>query len=291
MTFITILICLALQRFVNLGGIENKWFKLYLDKLQPIIHKFNKWIIILLIILPVFVVLGLLHILLLWRLFGLFYLILASIVLFVSMDARDLRHLLIEYFANYEKNNFTAAAESVNNFIDQPAPTNPQELARVVTKTILYKSCEKIFVVLFWFIILGIYGAAGYCLIDLIRKTASEIDQKSPHKKGLDYAELSTLAVKIQNILDWLPTRILGFSYALAGNFMSGFTYCIKHLQTSYTENPKVAVESGLTALDIDLEDNSKASINENHAALELIDRTLIIWIVAFALISLGMLL
>jgi AmpE protein len=291
MTFITILICLALQRFVNLGGIENKWFDFYFDKMQPFMHKFNKWIALLIIILPIFALLGLLHLLLLWRLFGLFYLILASVVLFVSMDARDLRNILNDYFTGFEQHDAQTAANAASLFLAPPVPTNPQDLSRAVTTNILYQSCEKIFVVLFWFIICGIYGAAGYCLIKLTSKISTKIEAQTSHKKAAEYTELSQLATQIKNILDWIPVRLLGFSYALAGNFTNGFAYCLKHFQSNLSDNKKFATESGLTALDIPLDDNSKADTTENSATLDLIDRTLIVWIVAVALISLGMLL
>lgn len=291
MTFIAILICLALQRFVNLGGVENKWFEYYLTKMQPIFHKFNKWVALSLLILPAFAILALLHLLLLWRLFGLFYLILATVVLFLSMDARDLRNILNPYFVSIEHNDADTAMQAASLFINQPIPTSSQELSREITKNILAKSFENIFAVLFWFILFGVYGAAGYCLINLTSKITNNIDPKTPAKKLADYNELSQLATKVKSILDWIPVRILGFSYALAGNFTNGFAYSLKHLQTKTNDNKKFAVESGLASLDIDIEDNSKADIAENHAALDLIDRTLIVWIVAVALISLGMLL
>ena len=119
MALIVILLCLAVQRFADLGGwFNNLWFETYLGWFKPLIHKCNRWVAILLVILPVFIIIIILHILLLWRLFDLFYLIFASIVLLLCMDARNMKNQLSVYFDHAEKQELDAAKASLSEFFD-----------------------------------------------------------------------------------------------------------------------------------------------------------------------------
>lgn len=67
------------------------------------------------------------------------------------------------------------------------------------------------------------------------------------------------------------------------------FSYFLDHLKTGVVDNTKIIIESGLCALGLHAEDKT-GSLAENRAALDMIDRSLIVWIVAVALVTLGML-
>lgn len=119
MILIAILICLAVQRFANLGGIfKLQWFENYLSLSQVLINKTNKWIGLLLIVVPVFIVLWILHLALAYKFFGIFYLLLLTIVLFFCMDARDLRNNFKAYFESMKNNDLAAAINIVKGIID-----------------------------------------------------------------------------------------------------------------------------------------------------------------------------
>jgi membrane protein required for beta-lactamase induction len=289
MSLIIILTCLALQRFANIGGwFENAWFETYLTWLRAPLAKVNLWGKLAVVILPVFIVLTLLHFLLIWRLFGLFYFILSTVVLFFCMDARNLKNELATYFANAKKQDLQAAKEALEKFKDTlllPSVTKltKDEVHRAVTKMIFLQASQQIFSILFWFIVLGIYGASGYFLITLLRKNALKVNEH--------YSELAHLAAQIQDLLDWLPTRLTSLTFALVGHFSKGFAYFYKHMNAPLKDNQTFVINSGFAALDIDIKEEDKVEVSENQAALDLVDRTLIAWIVAVALISFGMLL
>ncbi|CAL7963400.1 AmpE protein [Gammaproteobacteria bacterium] len=282
MMLIAILFCLTLQRFADIGGwFQASWFELYLKNLHPWASKLNEWVAILLIIAPVLLLLALLHFIFTWRLFGLFNLILATVVLFFCIDARDFKNKLTDYFNNLEKGDIQASASAVTSLIGDVSSNTTAELNRAVTKAILLNSFEQLFTGLFWFIIAGIYGLSVYFLIVLLGKNAVKIDSS--------YVELAKLAARIQDVLDWIPSRLVGFSYSLVGNFNKGFGYCHKNLWSGLTETRKFAVDAGIATLDLDL-DVAKATPKENYDALDLINRALIIWLVALTLVLLGVL-
>lgn len=280
MNLIAVLFCLALQRFANIGGwFQHTWFEAYFRKINPWLNKFNEWVIIFLVIVPILLLIAGLHFIFMWRWFGLFDLILTIMVLFFCIDARDLKHKLASYFTSLEDSNMHAAAKAVDNFIDEAAVGSVTDLQRSVTKAILLKSFEQVFVGLFWFMFLGIYGVLTYFLITLLRHNALQVNS--------NYVELAKLAAKIQDVFEWVPARVLGFTYSLVGHFNKGFNYCIKFLWSGLSEVRKYAVDSGLAALDVS-SNISDADQSENNSALDIINRVLIIWLIAMALVSIG---
>jgi AmpE protein len=126
------------------------------------------------------------------------------------------------------------------------------------------------------------YGITAYLLIVLLSKNAPKIDP--------NYAGIAKLATQIKDVLEWVPSRLTGITYALVGNFNKGLEHFNKYLWSSLAEVRKFSVDSGLAALDAD-PNATKATPKENYAALELIDRTLVVWLMALALVLLGVLL
>lgn len=281
MVLIAVLSCLALQRFVNIGWrFQMPWFEFYLRRINPWIAKLNEWIMVLLIVAPVVLFLALLHFLFSQLLFGLFDLILSIVILFFCIDASDFRNKLAVYFDGLEKNDVQVVANAVTNFVEDVASNNTiAELNRAVTKAILLSAFEQLFAGLFWFVIFGIYGVTAYFLVGLLSKSVLKIDS--------NYIELVKLTAKIQDALDWIPSRLVGISYSLIGNFRKGFDYCYKHLWYGLAKGKKFAVDAGIAALEVD-SDVTKVTFKENYAALDLIDRALIVWLTALFLILLG---
>lgn len=281
MVLIAVLSCLALQRFANVGGwFHPSWFEFYLRRLSPWLIKFDERISILLVVVPVIALFALFHFVFLrGHLHGLFDLIFAIVVLFFCIDARDLKHKLKEYFVGLEKSDMHAATTAVADFIADDSMGNMAESYRAVTKAILLKSFERIFAGLFWFMVFGVPGVTTYALINLLRQNAIKVDP--------NYIELAKLAGQIQSILEWVPARLLGFSYALVGNFNRGFGYCIKNLWSSLSEVKRFTVDSGLAALDAN-QNTAEVDKQENLAALDIINRVLIIWLIALSLVWIG---
>jgi AmpE protein len=280
MLLIAVLICLALQRFANVGFLfQLSWFETYFKGLSPWIAKLNAWASVLLIVVPVLLLLVLLHFLFAGKLFGLFDLILATLVLFFCIDSRDFKNKLEEYFADLEKGDVHAAADVAAELIGDVPSGAPAELSRAVTKAILLGSFERLFAGLFWFMVFGVYGVAAYFLIALLRQNALKIDSS--------HVALTKAATQIQDVLDWIPSRLVGISYALVGNFGEGFKYCSKHVWSGLAEARKFSVDSGVAVLGADF-DSDKAPLKENYAALDLINHTLVVWLVALALVLFG---
>jgi AmpE protein len=283
MSLIAILICIALQRYANIGGLNaNSLFETYLKLIKNWVKKVNSWLGLGVVILPVLLVLGVLHFLSIWRFFGVFHLLLVVVILFLLLDIRDFKHRLVGYFAAMNKKDLDTSVEQATKIFGQGISHNRNQLIRAVTTSVLKGSFEKFFAIVFWFVIFGIYGAATYYIIERLGKVALKMDT--------EFDELAGIADKIHAILDWVPARLLGFSFALGGAFGHAFTFCCKKFTEAFglKDNEKFVIEAGLVAIDADISKAAEAEIKENYGVLDLVNRVLIIWIVALLLFSLG---
>lgn len=139
-------------------------------------------------------------------------------------------------------------------FLKQVATT------QIATNDLFIKSYQKIFALLFWYFIFGPGGLILYIVVSDLRKQL--MDQK--------YFALT------QGILDWVPIRLLGLSFALAGNFGIVFKEWLNVLFQPISDNQSQAASFGKLALAADGD------------VTGLIRRTLIIWLIVMGLITLG---
>lgn len=157
---------------------------------------------------------------------------------------------------------------------DSAASTSPDQQTSDVTRAILHIANERIFATIFWFVILGPFGAMLYRLI-------SELS------KQLDYDELAEFSEFIHSIMAWVPARMLAAGYALTGNFDSAYhAYKDRAYTTDLSHgNTEVLVATGLGAMQNLQAENELASI---YAAQALVMRSVIVWISILAIMTLG---
>lgn len=157
---------------------------------------------------------------------------------------------------------------------DAPASTSPDQQIGDVTRAILYVANERIFATIFWFIILGPFGAMLYRLI-------SELS------KQYEFNELAEFSDFIHGIMAWVPARMLAAGYALTGNFDGAYHgYKDRVHSADYSQsNAEVLVATGLGAMyNLDME-NELTSI---YAAQALVMRAVIVWVGILAILTLG---
>lgn len=140
---------------------------------------------------------------------------------------------------------------------------------------------QNIFVLLFWYMLVGPLGVILYA-------ESARLEQylQQQQKQEVYFAEdfLKALSV-LRNLMDWVPVRLLGLSFALAGQFRPVFTFWCSHLAEASASTALVA-EYGQLALGWDASTVlTPETMDESEA---LINRTIILWIVALALVILG---
>ena len=157
---------------------------------------------------------------------------------------------------------------------DSAASTSPDQQTNDVTRAILHVANERIFATIFWFVILGPFGAMTYRLI-------SELS------KQIEYRELAEFSAYIHSLMAWIPARMLATGYALTGNFDSAYhAYKDRAYTSDITQsNNEVLVSTGLGAMRTLETANEIASI---YAAQALVMRGIIVWIGMLAVMTLG---
>jgi membrane protein required for beta-lactamase induction len=133
-------------------------------------------------------------------------------------------------------------------------------------RAIFLASHQRIFGVVFWFVILGPIGAVFYRLIEGI---------SSQMLTG------STLARQIKGLLDWLPVRLEVLLFALGGHFTAVLIHLKRDALKGPGHNDQFLADCGMAAMDAE---RLSGSVNIEQEALGLIDRAFMIGLVIFAI-------
>lgn len=147
------------------------------------------------------------------------------------------------------------------------------ELSRHAVEHVLQTGLARVFGVLFWFMLLGPFGAVAYALsVPLAARWSGDTD-------------FHASSDQIVAILDWLPTRLLAFSFAIVGNFEEAMLRWRSLNTGEGYGNVEVLRASGFGALGLD-DDEPDADYVSGAAAL--LKRTALVWLAVLGLLWLG---
>ncbi len=125
-------------------------------------------LIAILLILPVFVVTFSLGDYLL----GFPYLILGVVVLFFSLGPQDIGEEVDEYCRAIEEGDENRIRETAKAITESEVPDDTLERIHKVEEAVCVQANNRLFAVIFWFVLLGPLGAWTYRVTDLIRRRA-----------------------------------------------------------------------------------------------------------------------
>jgi AmpE protein len=137
--------------------------------------------------------------------------ILAVVVLLFSLGPRDLKEEVDEYAVAVDAGNAQSARHVAKELLEAEAPEDAGTQARLVERAIFVQANNRIFAVVFWFLIFGPTGAWLFRVLDLMRRRAA-----------YHYADETILIGAVRTahgIFAWIPARLLAVGYALAGSF------------------------------------------------------------------------
>jgi len=280
MIFLTIVICLLLEHFFDINQYIKRasWFNCYakcgqawLNK-TPLTQTYVQYAVLLLGLPIVVIVIQ-------WLIsgwwYGFFELLFSVVVLLYCLGPRNINHELPDYYDARQDEALDKAHDFCKEVLGISVVKKEGAINRAVTKAIFSQSNNSIFAVLFWFIILGPVGAALYRIISLLKENPVNGDTNGQFSASL-------LA-----ILDWIPVRLMGIIFALVGEFNLTFKYWFMHLLAGLSKNEEFISNSGLAALGIEADERAKADVDENRDAVNLVNRSLIVYVVILALLTL----
>jgi adenosylcobinamide-phosphate synthase len=169
--------------------------------------------------------------------------------------------------------NAPKAAEMLAELGIEPETAQNEVVARAID-TLFRLALERLFGVMFWFILFGVFGAVVY-----------ELSQRLAKRwQGSD--DFHTAIRQVAPILDWLPSRLLAFSFAIVGDFEAVMSAWRTRVDPADPFNEGVVRAAGLGALGID--QTMPAGPNFIAGAASLLNRAALLWLGVLGLLWLG---
>jgi len=153
------------------------------------------------------------------------------------------------------------------------------QCSRQVGTAVVVEANDRLFAVLFWFALLGPLGAVLYRSVAVLYQ-----QRREPGEFGDSIAWLNAVLV-------WLPARLVALGYALSGHFDAA----VEGWRNAHLSQPQGSEGSlhllaltGAGALGSDGEAAGQDNVQRVRAAMRLVWRTLWIWLVVIALLTLA---
>lgn len=149
------------------------------------------------------------------HLLGLPQLTFATLVLLFSFGPRDLNDEVDDYVAALERGDREEAGRRAKELLEADAAGRGSVLREAVEEAIFVQANNRIFGVIFWFMLLGPAGAWLFRVSDLMRRRAAFEAARS----GAEVQSFDGALAMLHGLLAWLPARLAAATYALAGSF------------------------------------------------------------------------
>jgi len=200
-------------------------------------------------------------------------------VFWFCLGPKDLHAQAEAYIEASQSGNDAKARELAGEILEAAPPAAAAERTQAVTRAVFKEANARLFGVLFWFGLLGPSGAVLYRCADLlVRKPVPGASE-----------EFRDASERTLGVLAWLPAHLTALGYALAGSFedavsdLRGYYHDCK-LQF-FQVSDDVLVFGGLGAIRATVGED--AGVSRLKSALGLVRRTLLIWLVIYALLTL----
>jgi membrane protein required for beta-lactamase induction len=221
-------------------------------------------------------------------LLGVLYVGFAAFVLLFSLGPRDLGSEVDDYVAAAESGDEEALRRLAKELVESDLPSGSGRRTMAVEEAVLVQANNRIFGVIFWFMILGPSGAWLFRVGDLMRRRAvfeagRESREGQPHPSYLNATQA------LFGILAWMPARLLAVGYAMAGSFEDAVSdwrgYYEDCSDKFFHVNDEVLACAGRGALG-ELGVATQPAVRPIQAAMELVNRALLIWVTAISLFT-----
>ena len=226
-------------------------------------------------------------------LLGFPYLVLGVFVLFFSLGPQDIGEDVDEYCKAMEDGDKERIKETAGAIIEGDVPQDTLERIHRVEEAVCVQANNRLFAVIFWFVLLGPLGAWTYRVTDLIRRRAVFVAAREEESSGMP-ERLRDAAIVLHGWLAWIPARLTAIGYAAAGNFDSALgawrapTEQESDSASEYNEHLLARVGVGALALGDDSdEDLVTRGVRGATAANRLVFRLLLISAVVIAAMTL----
>ena len=224
---------------------------------------------------------------------GFTYLLLAIIVLFFSLGPRDIGEEVGEYCKALESDDDELVHHAAKAIVEGDVPENPEERTTCVEAAVCVQANNRLFAVVFWFVVLGPLAAWAYRVTDLIRRRAVFNAARDEQEDG-NSARVRDAAEMLHGWLAWIPARLTAVGYAAAGHMDEALAALRAPSEekdaTTSERSENLLARVGIAALALQARPDEKTTeraIRGAQAANHLVFKLLLIWAVIIAAMTL----
>ncbi len=212
------------------------------------------------------------------------YLVFAILVVFFCLGPRDLVSEVHEYCDAVDGGDADTAGRVLTE-LSEVERLRANEID-VVEDAIFIQATNRLFGVVFWFVLLGPAGAWLFRISDLLRRRAVY-----EHARGSMLNSTVLDAVEnVHGLLVFLPARLAALGYALSGSFddaLQGWrAFRARGRLPLHRGNDEIVARVGKAAMSGALAEPENSSAAARNS-LKLVTRTLFIWVTVIALMTL----
>ena len=285
MNLITVLIALGVE--ARLGGFDKyrdlSWFVHYCDWLEARLAGAAFWHGPGGLLLTLFIPLALLGVLV--YLAGQASIVLGFLLSFLALVysfGPALGSLVDSYAEALGGSDEAACREVLEKILYGDLEDGNTDQDRVIS-SIMLRSHEYLFAVIFWFLLLGAVGALLYCLVVNLAQRHEKIE-----------SEYAGAVSDLHNILMWPSSRMLALGFALGGSLVSALESWRTVSGHTLAVSREVITLSGFGALHYRPTGEEKADghtgefVSRLRETMALINRTLIVWLIVLGLMTIA---
>lgn len=278
MTFVVTLIALLIERFFDWSHLRHwGWYATYQRNMtQRLSGKASATVVFAAVIVPLLLAVALIGWVLKGWMYGLGSLVFQLIVLLYCLGPQNLWADAFACISALKQGDTQAASERMKTSFGAEGASE-QSLYRSLLNHIFIEANRRVFVVVFWYLILGPLGAVLCRCVTLSASHLPEFESAP---------DVSQCARTAEGVLDWIPVRLFTFTLALGGRFSQVFKLLRKQFMHGVDSNVPMLTECGSAALGADdVTVSTDGSLVKG--AIHLLDRAFVILLVVVALLVL----
>ena len=225
-------------------------------------------------------------------LYGLPYLLFAVLMLMFCLGPRDLEDEVDEYVEALHAGDSERADRVAKELLETEAPRESKKRTLAIEEAIFVQSNNRLFGVLLWFMLLGPTGAWLYRVSDMCRRRAMFEAGRAETDGGAKPRYLK-MAQRVHGVMAWPPARLVALTFALAGSFEGAVSDWRAYYQDCadnfFQVNDDVVACAGVGALASPARDSAEpdgAEMSAARNALQLVSRTLWVWLTVIAVFT-----
>lgn len=212
------------------------------------------------------------------------YLSFAVLIVFFCLGPRDLGSEVDDYCDARDNGDDEAADRVLIEMSENERPRGSE--VEIVEDAIFVQATNRIFGVIFWFVVLGPVGAWIFRVADLLRRRIvfEHLRNEGENEHVLDAIEA------IYGILKWIPARLAMLGYALSGSFDDAMNAWRSEIDIDGkpidVRNDQLVAKVGKSAMTGYLDEPANSSAAARNS-MRLVRRTVFIWVIVIALLTL----